>query len=382
MRGWGTRRRLTIGARLVALVALVGAVVLASGAGIADARPLDPGAAITDSCAEGGAAIDLVNPDDHETTFVVMKGGEQVGDPVVVPAGEARHVVAPLDEGEQATFRVLVEGVAIARVTITHHCLDATATITHDCADDGARVLISNGGAGGVEFVVTSNGVGVGGPIVLGPGGSAIVTVPVLEDHTAEIVVTADGTEIARQVVSRDCQDPGVVAIALNCARGGAVVDLRNDGVSLSWVELRVDGLAFGDLVAIPGNGLATAFIPLAEDSTHTISVVGNGVSLGEARVTKNCVAAPPTTQPPPPPPEPGPSSNPGATPASCAGTTGRPECQSVLGVKLTRDSLVSTGVSTKPLTATAGLLLLFGGLLVAASSRPTRPESLRRTRQ
>ena len=169
------------------------------------------------------------------------------------------------------------------------------ASIVDDCASGGGVVTLRNTGGGDVVFQIVVDGENFGPTHTVSSGGEEVVTVPLGEDQTATITVEADGEEVvAHEVITHDCQNPAATA-AVQCAEGGVVVTLTNDGDSP--VELVV--LKDGQVVATVevGDTPVDVTVPMTEDQTSTITVQDGDTTVFEEETTYDCV--PPATIPP-----------------------------------------------------------------------------------
>ena len=169
------------------------------------------------------------------------------------------------------------------------------ASIADDCASGGAVVTLRNTGGGEVVYQIVVDGEDFGPTHTVASKGEEKVTVPLTEDQTATIVVEADGVGIVtQQVVTHNCQNPAATA-AVQCAEGGVVVTLTNDGDSP--VELTV--LKDGQVVTTVEVGATPVdvTVPMTEDQTSTVTVEDGDTTVFEQDMTYNCL--PPETVPP-----------------------------------------------------------------------------------
>jgi LPXTG-motif cell wall-anchored protein len=217
------------------------------------------------------------------------------------------------------------------------------ASIVQDCESGGAVVTLENNGGGEVTFRILEDGQQVGDSHTVGSEGSTEVLVPLAEDEQATItVVVGEDQILAQETVTQNCQEPSATA-AVDCAEGGVVVTLTNDGESP--VELTVSkGGEVVDTVVV-GREPVEVVVPMDEDETATITVSDASGVVDEFDFTYDC--QPPPTEPP--------SSS---TTFAVGGITERP------------GSLPTTGSSVGGFVSLAAGLLLAGASLVGLSRR------------
>jgi hypothetical protein len=88
------------------------------------------------------------------------------------------------------------------------------AVMTRTCEQNGALVVMNNFGGGSVTFNILVDNE-ASGSVTVGPGSQASHLVPIAEDQTVAIQVTADGMAPVAASRTRDCEgaaDPGAGA--------------------------------------------------------------------------------------------------------------------------------------------------------------------------
>ena len=380
-----------------------------------------PTASATHTCAAEGILVELANGGENPAEFTVewaFPVGAWNVDKVTVPGGAIASTVVPVDEDATVTITVTSGGVEILNQTITRNCIEPHASVVHECSDDGVTITLSNDGENAALFRIEVDSLQFGDEISVPAGEPVVVTVPIDEDQTINIVVTEAETAapLFQEDISRNCEEPEVEAIQMACAQGGAAITLTNSGENDATFEITKNGDAVGDDVVVPGDGSVDVVVPMDEGETATIVVTSNGEEIERATLTRNCVEPAATWA----------SSctekgavvtltntgelaatitvtkngsvidtvsvTPGATVtrtyamqedetatfrATGAGVdTGNQsvtlDCQEVGGTKFT-NTLPTTGGPTAMLVTLAGVLLLVGGLMVAIPARPQR---------
>jgi LPXTG-motif cell wall-anchored protein len=151
-----------------------------------------------------------------------------------------------------------------------------------------------------------------------------------------------------------DCVHPGAT-ITHSCAEG-VQIHFTNTGDSALEMTVTKNGNVI-DTVGVAAHGTADRTYTMDEDETSTYRVSGGGFDSGAQQFTHDCVEASTTTT--------------STTSTTAPTTTSTPD--TVAGEEITRGTtLPRTGSSsTLPMTTMAGLLLMAGGLLLAAVNRP-----------
>ena len=238
-------------------------------------------------------------------------------------------------------------------------CVAPTANASQSCTTEGGPsvdVAVTNPDANDVATVdVLKNGnVVSGGVTIPANGGTTHVSVPFAVNETGTVSVNWTDSagpvvpvqEIFTQEFTFDCLHPGA-AITHTCAEG-VVIDFTNTGEAAGTLTVTKGGTVI-DTVIVPGNGTAHRVYPMGEDETATYRVTGTGFDSGDQTFTHDCVAAESTT------------------------TTSTTVPDTVQGTEVVRaTTLPRTGSgSTLPMSTTAGLLLMAGGVLLALANRP-----------
>jgi LPXTG-motif cell wall-anchored protein len=149
-----------------------------------------------------------------------------------------------------------------------------------------------------------------------------------------------------------DCVHPGA-AITHTCDEG-VQIHFTNTGDSSLEMTVTKNGNVI-DTVTVSANGSADRTYAMDEDETATYRVSGGGFDSGDVQFTHDCVESSTTTT------------------STTTPSTSTSVPDTVAGEEITRGTtLPRTGSSsTLPMTTMAGLLLMAGGLLLAAVNRP-----------
>ena len=171
----------------------------------------------------------------------------------------------------------------------------ASADIVNDCESGGALVTMRNDGGGEVVFQIVVDGENFGPTHTVGSEGEQTVLVPLAEDQRATIAVEAEGFgTVVEDVVQLNCNEP-VAAFAVECAEGGVVVTLTNDGDTPVDLTVTKDGEVVATVTV--GDTPVEVLVPMDEDETSTITVTNGEVPVDEQEITYDCT--PPDTVPP-----------------------------------------------------------------------------------
>ena len=192
------------------------------------------------------------------------------------------------------------------------------------------------------DTVVTVDGVEVVVPAGTTDADPVRVLVPVEENADYDILVVGEGLE-QRLTGTVDCLHPSpAVDDGVVCAKGGLRVILRNTGEDTAVYTVSSPSLPDGDVTeSLEAGAVESVFIPVAEDTSTTITVVSGEEVLFEQAVTRNCESVLPNVVP---------STTPDAGPGS--------------------SPLPRTGSDSSTLVAMAAIFLLAGTGLVAATRR------------
>jgi LPXTG-motif cell wall-anchored protein len=231
----------------------------------------------TFDCAEGGVVVVLANSGELPATVQVD------GNDVVIPAAGTTTVTVPVAENATYDFDIVIDGETTNRTGQRDCEHPAVVSATLDCAEGGVVVLLSNTGE-------TDATVNVGGVEVTVPAGTTAadpvsVTVPVAENATYDFAVTGDELDESFSG-TRDCEKPQVLSAQLECAEGGVVVVLVNDGESDTTVTVN------GDPVHVPAGTTAdepvTVTVPVDENAAFDFMIEGDGIDQ-QVTGTRDC---------------------------------------------------------------------------------------------
>lgn len=267
--------------------------------------PATPGASAVADCASGNVNVTLTNVPtagpgqtkaaanlrvrvgSYDQVHVVAPGATV---PVAIP-----FATAQLAENGSAT--VLVTGTSGTTfnqsIVVERDCEDEpepSASASKDCATHTFTVTLTNGNdAGGesVDFVVTRDG-GAPQTVTVPAGSSVPVPFTVDEDGAISVAVTAPGySETFSETF--DCQAPAPSASFDECAAGGVLVTLANDGDQGVTLVVREGGDVVHTVVLAAGAS-TTRTVTVAEGDAYAITVeVQGGDVIGGASGTRDC---------------------------------------------------------------------------------------------
>ena len=236
----------------------------------------DPGARTSTA----GTSVSFPKPHDHLA--------------VTTPAGWTLQNAYAILDGDATFF------------TLSHTCAATeqppatspkpTVSFTNDCEAGGIVVTLGNTeGTATAHFTVTYGG--TDHLIDVAAGDSQPVTVPVAEDTTGSVTVSAEGLEGSpvTRTWSRNCSDdtqdqtPAPTAsISHSCDIGGFRVTLGNvEGTAPAEFTVHYDGADHSHTVPA---GTSTQFtVPVAEDTTSSISVSATGMTTQNDTFERDC---------------------------------------------------------------------------------------------
>ncbi|MEY2569979.1 MAG: hypothetical protein QOE63_329, partial [Acidimicrobiaceae bacterium] len=221
------------------------------------ANCVDPHAAITHTCASGGATVELTNPDGQSPArFTITVDGTQFGDVVAVPAGGTQSVAIPVTEDKTSTISVTeatTGDALLATETFTQDCVKPAVTITLSC-DKGATLAFTNTGELPVTLTVTKGGTVID-TVTVPAGGSISKDYGLTEDETATFRVTGPGFDSGDLAATHDCQ----TVLGTETTRPAA---LPRTGTSIEPMLLLAGLLfAFGGMFVAISRGLVPAMV-------------------------------------------------------------------------------------------------------------------------
>jgi LPXTG-motif cell wall-anchored protein len=237
-------------------------------------------------CAEGGVVVVLTNSGELDATVQVD------GADVVIPAGGMTSVTVPVAENATYDFDIVIDG-ETTNVMGQRDCEHpAVVSALLDCAEGGVVVLLTNSGVSDTMVMVGSVEVTV--PAGTTADNPVSVVVPVAENATYDFMVMGD--ELHEMFSgTRDCERPAVESALFECAEGGVVVVLTNDGESATSVV--VDEVA----VEVPAgagssddNPAIRVTVAVDENADYDFMVVGDGIEQ-HVTGTANCLLPEPT---------------------------------------------------------------------------------------
>jgi hypothetical protein len=252
----------------------------------------NPGADVVQSCDAGGAKVTLTNANATKpVTFKIFKDGVQVGADVTVAAnGTATRNVAIAEDGT-ATIKVTAGAFSVEK-SIKNDCTNPKALVADSCVDGGAKVTLTNPNATkAVTFQVFKNGVQVDGDAVVAPNATVTRIVPIAEDATATIKVTGTDFTQLEKSVTHDCTNPAAL-VAQDCAEGGAVFSLSNDGSLPTTFQIFKNGEQVGDDIAVGAVETVTKTVAMTEDEKSTFQVkTTDGFASEPVELVNNCTS-------------------------------------------------------------------------------------------
>jgi hypothetical protein len=211
------------------------------------------------------------------------------------------------------------------------------------CSSGGSTVHMVNPSNAEVAFTIKKGSATVA-TVKVAAGREADKLVPLAENETATITVSAPGMETVTKAVERDCLNPGAAIADVVCSEGSATATLDNSG---STVPVTFTVTKNGATVAtkeIAAGQTDKVAVAVAEDETATITVTAPGMPDVMKSVTRDC-EHPPTPTPTIP--------DAGTVPGDSAGTT-TPD-PSVGGVGTWAPAATAAAASAQPQPSPAG---------------------------
>jgi len=248
-----------------------------------------PGATAQVRCAENDILVTLSNTGTQATTADISKNGAVVagGDNLPVPVGGTTFPVELVDADENTNVTIAVDfavGDDPAPFVLPVDCEQPVpgASVELECVEGDVLVTLTNEGDDATTADISKNGVLVGDDVSVPVGGTTFPVELVAEDENTDVTITVDfavGTDPEPFVVPVDCEHPEIGAVQLECAEGGVVVVLTNDGALSTSVV--VAGIA----VEVPAgagssdaNPAVEVTVPVDENSGYDFTVVGDGI--------------------------------------------------------------------------------------------------------
>jgi hypothetical protein len=231
-------------------------------------------------CAARGFAVTLGNTEgEDDATFTIVVDG--VESEVVVPPGGSQTVTIPVAEGDTISLSITSGDASYSNEALTRDCEELQGSVVFQCAAGGVAISVTN--TGDLPTSIQVNG---GAPIEIAVGATYATVIPVAEGAPYSVTVTGNGFS-ASASGTRDCEEPAVQSVALDCAEGGVVVVLTNGG------ELPAPATVAGNAVVIPAAsgdtpGTLSVTVPVAENATYDFDIVIEG-STTEVAGTRDC---------------------------------------------------------------------------------------------
>jgi hypothetical protein len=177
-----------------------------------------------------------------------------------------------------------------------------TASVTHGCDIGGFRVTLGNAaGTAPADFTVTYDGTGHAFSVPAGT--TTTFTVPVAEDTSSMVTVTASGLTSVSDSWSRNCSatvpaeqhavNPAV-SFSTACTTGITVVlsNMKLDDTTTDAVTFIVTTPA-GDTeqIVVTANQITKRSYPVAEGTTGTVTVEAPGLAKQSKTYAKKCTS-------------------------------------------------------------------------------------------
>lgn len=339
-----------------------------------------PTASFADSCDLGGIVVTLGNTAGTAAAHftVTYAGADHTVD---VPAGTSTQVQVPV--AEDTTGSVTVNAAGLANAPVTHswarNCTDngqtqtggqtaaaPTASLEHSCALGGIKVSLGNvAGTAPADF--TLHYAGADHAQQVAAGATASVTVPVAEDTTETVSVSAPGMTTQSDTFARNCSatvpaqahsvNPAVSFA--NACTSGITATLSN----MSLANTTTDAVTFTvttpsgatEQVVVGPDQITKRSYDFADGTTGVLSVEAPGLAKQTTSYAKSCTAVL------------------GEKLVNGGVKTTKTPTPAVQGDKAARQ-LPMTGAATGSWLRAAMLLLLAGSALALAGRRPYRP--------
>ena len=339
-----------------------------------------PTASFNDSCSLGGVVVTLGNTAGTAAAhFTLTYGGAD--HTVDVPAGASTTAQVPVAEDTTGTVTVNAPGLANAPVTHTwaRNCTDNTQTLTaaptasleHSCEIGGIRVSLGNvAGTAPADFTLHYDGADHAEQVAA--GASKTVTVPVAEDTTSTVTVSAPGLSTQSDTFARNCsatvpaQAHAVnpqVSFAKACVAGitATLSNMNLDDTTVDAVTFTVTTPSGAtELVVVGPNQITKRSYDVADGTTGVVSVEAPGLAKQTTSYAKSCTSVL------------GEKVVNGGVKTTKAPKPAVEGNQAVRGTGATR--LPMTGSATGQYLQLSLLLLLAGSALALAGRRPYRP--------
>jgi hypothetical protein len=346
-----------------------------------------PTASFSDSCDLGAIVVTLGNTAGSAAAhFTLTYGGAD--HTVDVPAGASTTQQVPVTEDTTGTVTVNAPGLANAPVTHTwaRNCADSgstqgagtaapTASLEHSCDIGGFRVSLGNvAGTAPADFTLHYDGTDHAEQVAA--GATKTVTVPVAEDTSSTISVSAPGLTTQSDTFARDCSATvPAQAHAVNPAVSFANACVSGITATLSNMQVddaTTDAVTFSittpsgavEQVVVGPNQITKRSFDVADGTTGVLSVEAPGLAKQSTSYAKSCTAVLGEKL-----------VNGGAKTPGGIKTTETPS-SAVAGEKVTQ--LPMTGSATAQWLRASLLLLLTGSALALAGRRPYRPRHAR----
>jgi hypothetical protein len=257
-----------------------------------DCRHPKPTVEVDDECAEGGVAVELGNRDGEDVAVFTIAYGD-FSTTVTVPAGATRFYVVPVPEDGSLGVTITAPGMEKFSKTLTRDCQEPTVDVVDECAEDGVAVELGN--EDGVEPTTFTVDYGETTETVTVPAGrTEIYTVPVDENHSVDVTITAPGLRFT-ETLTRDCLHPEpTVSAGEECADDGVEVVLGNeDGNDDAIFTITYDEVT--ETVTVPAGETETYVVPVPEDESVDVTFSAPGMVTLTKPLARDCLHPQPT---------------------------------------------------------------------------------------
>jgi hypothetical protein len=269
-----------------------------------------PTAAFTNDCETGAILVTLGNTNGTAPAHFVVTYAN-ADHPYDVAAGATQSVSVPVDEDTTGSVQVAAQGLANTPITHTwaRNCTTdtdqppaaaPTAAITHGCAIGGFHVTLGNAtGTAPADFTVGYDG--ADHPYAVPARTTTEFTVPVAEDHTSTLTVTAPGMTPVDDTFERDCShtvppehhgiNPAVV-FSTACTTGitAQLSNMKLDDTTTDEVTFTITTpTGAHEQVVVIANQITKRSYDIAEGTTGAVTVEAPGLTKKSKSYTKKC---------------------------------------------------------------------------------------------
>jgi TQXA domain-containing protein/LPXTG-motif cell wall-anchored protein len=276
---------------------------------------MDTSASVVTLSAPGGVGFLATNDPAASASITTVKNGDKFY--VKVPDGAAAGSVVitatakePVQAGRlfvnannpNSTQKLILAAATDAVTTVDTAKVNIadgptpSAEVSNACADGGVEVKLSNTGKAAATFVVKGrDGSTLVGETKVEPGSSTKVIVPVTGSSYDFDVIS--GGQVFKRNGARACGAPKLSgALQNDCAAGGVVVTLRNDGDAPGIVQITNGGKPVGDPITLAAKSEISRLVPVKAGDSYDIAVKSGDVDLlgGKGKGKLDCATPDP----------------------------------------------------------------------------------------